>query len=454
MTDRTFPEGFLWGTATSSYQIEGAVTAGGRGASIWDMFSHTPGKTAKGETGDVAVDHYHRVAEDVALMGELGLNAYRFSIAWPRLLPSGTGEVNPEGVAFYRDLAGRLRDNGITPLATLYHWDLPLALHEQGGWLNPDSVAWFAEYAAAAKEALGDLISMWITLNEPWCSAFLGYSSGVHAPGITDAASSYLAAHHHMLAHHNAVSAMRATNPQPADRIGIAPNLIPAWPASQSPDDVRAAAAIDTVQNLQFLDAIFFGTYPELILEYHERFGLSDLIDPADLAAVRQDIDFLGVNYYNVNTIRYEAGVPADPWWPGTDEAVLLPPEGPLTAMDWGIEPEGLKWTLLRVAERHPGIPLYVCENGAAYPDVVSADGSIHDPERISYLERHLAVLGEAIAAGADVRGYLVWSLLDNFEWSFGYDKRFGLIRVDPDTLERTIKDSGYWYRDFVAAQR
>jgi beta-glucosidase len=313
---------------------------------------------------------------------------------------------------------------------------------------------WFTEYAAAAKEALGDLIPMWITLNEPWCAAFLGYSSGVHAPGITDAASSYLAAHHQMLAHHRAVRAMRETSPEPGDQIGIAPNLIPAWPASQSPEDVRAAESIDTVQNLQFLDAIFSGTYPEQILEYHDRFGLNDFIDVEELAAVRQDIDFLGVNYYNVNTIRYEAGAPADPWWPGTDEAVLLPPEGPLTAMDWGVEPAGLKWALMRVADRHPGVPMYVCENGAAYPDVVSADGAVHDPQRISYLQQHLDVLADAISAGADVRGYMVWSLLDNFEWSFGYDKRFGLIRVDPETLERTIKDSGYWYRDYIAAQR
>ncbi|MDJ0952646.1 MAG: GH1 family beta-glucosidase [Acidimicrobiia bacterium] len=450
----TFPEGFLWGTATSSYQIEGAVTAGGRGPSIWDTFSHTPGKTYNGDTGDVAVDHFHRLREDVALMEQLGLNAYRFSIAWSRLLPDGRGAINQDGVAFYRQLGERLRAAGITPVATLYHWDLPQALQDEGGWLSPHSPDWFAEYAAVAKEQLGDLISIWSTLNEPWCSAFLGHSEGSHAPGITDPASSYVAAHHLMLGHHRAIRAMRETNRRPDDQLGIVLNLIPAWPATNEPEDVAAANAIDAVHNQLFLEAVLAGRYPQLILDYHDRFGVGDRIDATELAEVREDIDYLGVNYYNVNLVRYVAGAPAMAAWPGSDGSVMDPPPGELTDMGWGVEPAGLKWTLLRVAEQHPGLPLYVCENGAAYPDVVAADGSVADPKRIAYLEGHLAALGDAMAAGADVRGYFVWSLLDNFEWAHGYQMRFGLVRVDLETMQRTIKASGYWYRDFIAGQR
>ena len=450
----TFPEGFLWGTATSSYQIEGAVAAGGRGPSIWDTFSHTPGKTYEGDSGDVAVDHFNRLAEDVGLMEQLGLNAYRFSIAWSRLLPDGRGDVNPEGVAFYRELGERLREAGITPVATLYHWDLPQALQDDGGWLSPNSPDWFAEYAAVAKEQLGDLVSIWSTLNEPWCSAFLGHSEGSHAPGITDPASSYIAAHHLMLGHHCAIRAMRNTNRQRDDKLGIVLNLIPAWPATNEPEDVQAANAIDAVHNQLFLEAVLEGRYPQLILDYHRRFGVDDRLDTTALADAREDIDYLGVNYYNVNKVRYVAGTPAMASWPGSDGSVMDPPPGELTDMGWGVEPAGLKWTLLRVAEQHPGLPLYVCENGAAYPDVVAADGSVDDPKRIAYLEGHLAALVEAMQAGADVRGYFVWSLLDNFEWAHGYQMRFGLIRVDLETMQRTIKASGYWYRDFIASQR
>ena len=424
--------------------------ARGRGPSIWDTFSHTPGKTFNGETGDVAVDHYNRMAEDVGLMQELGLNAYRFSIAWSRLLPSGRGDVNPEGVAFYRDLAERLVAAGITPVATLYHWDLPQALQDDKGWLNPAIPEWFAEYAAVAKEHLGDLITNWSTLNEPWCTAFLGHSSGDHAPGITDPGLGHIAAHHLMLAHHRAIGAMRETNPQPDDKLGIVLNLIPAWPASDDPADRDAAMAIDTVHNQLFADAVFYGRYPELILEYQERFGVADRIDLGELAAVRQDIDYLGMNYYNVNTVRHEPYAPAIALWPGTDGSVVVPPEGPLTDMGWGVEPRGLEWMLLRMRRDYPEIPIYICENGAAYPDTVAPDGSIDDPLRIAYLESHTASIARAISAGADVRGYFVWSLLDNFEWARGYRMRFGLIRVDPETLDRTIKSSGYWYRDLI----
>jgi beta-glucosidase len=451
---RTFAEGFLWGTATSAYQIEGGVADGGRGPSIWDTFSHTPGRTHNGETGDRAAGHFYRLDEDVRLMEELGVNAYRFSISWSRLLPDGKGAINQAGIAFYRELAERLRDAGITPLATLYHWDLPQALEAEGGWLSPESPHWFAEYAAVAKDGLGDLVSMWTTLNEPWCSAFLGYGSGENAPGIADPASSYVAAHHLMLAHHRAIRSLRETAHRPDDRLGIVLNLIPAWPASDSPDDEAAATAVDTVQNRLFADAVFHGTYPELIEEFHRRFGVADRIKASELEAIREDIDFLGVNYYNVNTVRYEEGAPATPTWPGTDGSVILTPEGELTDMGWGVEPKGLSWMLQRMSTEYPKLPLFVCENGAAYPDEVSADGSIDDPKRIAYLDGHLAALADAIAGGADVRGYFVWSLLDNYEWAKGYQMRFGLIRVDPTTLERTIKASGYWYRDFIESHR
>jgi len=451
--ERTFPEGFLWGVATSSYQIEGAVTSGGRGPSIWDTFSHTPGRVRNGDTGDLAVDHFNRLAEDVGLMEQLGLNSYRFSIAWPRILPSGRGTANPEGIAFYRELAERLREAGITPVATLYHWDLPQVLEDQGGWLNPESPEWFADYAGMVKEGLGDLITVWATLNEPWCSAFLGYSSGIHAPGLSDPGAGYVAAHHLVMAHHRAIRVMRNTAPLPEDDLGIVLNLIPAWPVTDAEPDIAAARAIDTVQSLLFTEAIFHGRYPDLILEYHRKLGVSDRIDTDSLAAVREDIDHLGINYYNVNQVRYVEGSPAPPVWPGTDGSMPVQPDGPLTDMGWGVDPDGLEWTLVRMAREYPGVPLYVCENGAAYPDQVGEDGSIDDPDRIAYLEGHTAAVAKAIAGGADVRGYFVWSLLDNFEWAEGYRMRFGLVRVDQDTLDRTIKNSGYWYRDFIRSQ-
>ena len=449
---RTFPRDFLWGTATSAYQIEGAVGGGGRGPSIWDTFSHTPGKTYMGETGDRAADHFNRVAEDVGLMKKLGTNAYRFSIAWSRLLPQGLGKVNAAGVRFYRDLAERLHEAEITPMATLYHWDLPQALQDRGGWLNSESPEWFAEYASVAKQELGDLVSMWTTHNEPWCAAFLGHSEGEHAPGLKDGGLSYVAAHHLMLGHHKGVAAMRGTNPQPDDRLGIVLNLIPAWPASDSASDREAARAVDTVHSRLFLEAAISGRYPELILQYHQKLGVADRIDLEALSEAVQRIDFLGVNYYNINRVKFVAGAPSMAAWPGTDGAQLVVPPGELTDMGWGIDPEGLEWVLRRIATEYPELPMYVCENGAAYPDTVAADGSIDDRKRVAYLDSHIAAMERSIVAGADVRGYFAWSLLDNFEWAEGYRMRFGLVRVDRETMERTIKASGYWYRDLIAA--
>lgn len=447
-----FPIDFMWGVATAAYQVEGAWNEDGRGPSIWDTFSHAPGNTLNGESGDEAVDHYHRFEEDVALMAEIGVNAYRFSISWPRLIPNGIGGVNSEGVAFYRALCSELAAAGITPAATLYHWDLPQALQDRGGWLNEDSVEWFAHYAAVAKEQLGDLVQVWSTLNEPWCSAFLGHSAGEHAPGMTDPGSSFVAAHNLMLAHHAAIRAQRDTEPRVDDRLGIVLNLIPAWPETGSAEDRAAANGVDAIQNRLFLGAIFDGKYPDEVIGYMERYGVQDRIDLHRLAETVEPIDYLGINYYNVNHIEHVPGAHPMPAWPGPDGAGFATPPGDLTEMGWGVEPEGLTWMLQRVADEYPAVPLVIMENGAAYPDDVATDGSVDDPKRIEYLRRHIAAIHDARESGVPVEGYFVWSLLDNFEWARGYSKSFGIVHVDRSTMKRTVKASGHWYRDFLAS--
>jgi beta-glucosidase len=450
-----FPEGFRWGVATSAYQIEGAWNADGRGPSIWDTFTHTSGTIEDGTNGDVACDHYHRFAEDVSIMRELGVDAYRFSVSWSRMIPEGTDEVNPEGIAFYRDLCQELRSAGITPIITLYHWDLPQALQDRGGWLSRDSVEWFTEYATVAKQELGDLVRVWTTFNEPWCAAFLGHSSGDHAPGQADPGAGFVAAHHLMLAHHAAIRALRETNVRDDDELGIVLNLIPAWP--QDPDsegDALAAEAVDAVQNQLFLDAVFEGTIPDHIRSAHERYGVADQIDAAELAQVKSPIDFLGVNYYNINRVAHAAGSVAPAAWPGADEARFVPPTGWADEMGWAPEPEGLLWMLRRVTDEYGSVPIVICENGTALADDPGPDGTIDDRRRIAYLSGHIDAVAEALARGVDMRGYMVWSLLDNFEWAHGYTKHFGLVYVDPDTLDRTIKASGHWYADFIARTR
>lgn len=444
----------MWGVASSAYQIEGGAKEGGRGPSIWDTFSHTPGRTADGATGDVAIDHYNRYRRDVALMAELGVDAYRFSISWSRLLPDGVGAVNQGGIEFYVDLCDSLLEAGITPVATLYHWDLPQALQDRGGWLEPASVEWFAEYAAVAKRALGDRIRIWSTLNEPWCVAFLGHSSDVFAPGLGRPEAGFLVAHHLMLAHNRAMTVMRDVNPHADDQLGVVLNLIPAEPAGDDPSDVAVAETVDAIHSQQFLSGILEGKYPERIRRLHERFGVADQIDEAELAATRVDLDYLGVNYYNINRFRFDPASPGLAEYPGADGAVLVRPPGELTDMEWGVEPQGLTIVLERVAELAPDLPLYVTENGAAYPDEVGPDGEVVDPKRIAYLDSHIAAVADALDRGVDVRGYFVWSIFDNFEWASGYGIRFGIVRIDYATLERTVKASGWWYRDFIAAQR
>jgi beta-glucosidase len=447
---RSFPAGFTWGSATAAYQIEGAVNEDGRGRSIWDTFSHTPGKTFNGDTGDVACDHYHRVDDDVALMADLGLPSYRFSVAWPRVLPDGAGTVNQAGLDFYSRLVDTLLEHGIEPLATLYHWDLPQQLQDAGGWTVRDTALRFAEYAELVGRALGDRVPTVTTLNEPWCSAYLGHATGEHAPGLTDLAAAYAAVHHLNLAHGLGAAALRSVLP-PAGRVSLTLNLANARSASSSPEDLNAARHADGVANRVFLDPVFRGSYPQDVLD--DLAGVTDFgfVEDGDLAAIATPLDVLGINYYSPALIAAPGRGDAHPY-PGTVRAVTVPQPGPYTAMGWSIDPGSLTELLLRVHRDLPGVPLMITENGAAFEDVVSADGSVHDHDRIAYLRGHLGAVLDAIEQGVDVRGYYAWSLMDNFEWARGYAKRFGIVRVDYDTQERIVKDSGRWFGRVIAA--
>ena len=465
MTRLAFPTGFRWGTATASYQIEGAVSEDGRTPSIWDVFSHTPGAVVDGDTGDVADDHYHRMPQDVALMRELGVTSYRFSFAWPRITPAvdaaALGPVNEAGLDFYARLIGELREAGISPVGTLYHWDLPQALEDAGGWTNRATAYRFAEFAAVVAERLGDRLDMVITLNEPWCSAFLGYGSGVHAPGRTDPAAALTAAHHLNLAHGLATAAVRSV--RPSLPVGLTLNLAAVRAASAEAADVDAARRIDALQNRVFLGPTLSGAYPADLLA--DTAGVTDwsFVHDGDTELIHQRLDALGLNYYSPTLVGGSAehggrsgadghGVGDGTAWPAAEEVAFLDVPGPRTAMDWPIDPSGMTDLLLRLHRDYPGLDLYVTENGAAYPDRVSADGAVDDPERIAYLQGHLTAVHAAIGAGAPVRGYFLWSLLDNFEWAYGYGKRFGIVHVDFATQRRTVKSSGQWYARVIAA--
>lgn len=462
---RQFAADFLWGSATASYQIEGAATEGGRGPSIWDTFSARPGAVLNGDTGAVAADHYHRVAEDVALMQQLGLQAYRLSIAWPRVQPDGSGAWNDEGIAFYVDLVDRLVAAGIAPVVTLYHWDLPQPLEDAGGWGNRETAYRFADYARKMAEVLGDKVTVWTTLNEPWCAAYLGYASGVHAPGRTEPAVALAAVHHLNLAHGLAATAVREVLGENA-QVSITLNLHVTRADSDSPEDVAAKRQIDTVANEVFLQPLLEGRYPEEVRAQTAHLTDWSFVQDGDLELIRVPVDLLGVNYYATGRVRRGTppvgdGTPGPDGhrsaevspWVGCDDVEWLPLPGPYTAMGWNIEPEGLTELLLDLHRRYPGLPLAVTENGAAFYDEVSADGRVHDLPRVEYLHDHIDAVGAAMDAGADVRGYFVWSLMDNFEWAYGYDRRFGIIRVDYPTGERTLKDSALWYRDLVATR-
>jgi beta-glucosidase len=448
-TETRFPDGFLWGASTSAYQIEGAVREDGRSPSIWDSLCRVPGAIHGGDTGDVAADHYHRYRDDVALMASLGLTAYRFSVAWPRVLPAGRGAVNEAGLDFYRRLVDELLAAGIEPHLTLYHWDLPQVLQDAGGWPARDSAHWFADYASAVFDALHDRVRFWTTLNEPWCSSLLGYADGVHAPGIRDPRQATRAIHHLLLGHGLAMQAMRAIDPSPS--LGIVLNLQPirVGEADPSPLLLDAVRRVDGLRNRVWTEPVLRGRYPEDVAADLEAFGGLPVRDD-DLVTIGQPLDFLGVNYY-ADDILVSAPGGTIPHSPGVQDVVGRDPGPGATDMGWPVTPDGLRDLLLMLAASYPELPpIHVTENGVAYDDPI-VDGAVHDERRIAYLDAHLRALHAAIVAGVDVRGYFHWSLLDNFEWSHGFHMRFGLVHVDYDTQVRTLRDSARWYRDVIA---
>lgn len=457
-----FPDGFFFGTATASYQIEGAYDEGGRGPSIWDTFCREPGRTADGATGDIACDHYHRYREDVALLRDLGVDSYRFSIAWPRIQPDGTGPANAAGLDFYDRLVDELLASGISPAATLYHWDLPQALEDRGGWRVRETAERFAAYAGLVVERLGDRVDRWITLNEPFCSAFNGYAAGAHAPGAREGRGALAAAHHLLVGHGLAVRALRDAG---ARDVGITLNpdrLLPA--TAGSPADLAAVRRAETLHNGVWLDPLFAGRYPLHEAETWAEPGDSPyrLDRPyrldGDLELIAAPLDFVGINYYRPITV---ADAPHRDPDPATRTAVDIRTTETWrddvrhTTMGWPVVPHTFTDLLVDLTERYPELPpLVITENGSAEADTVSADGRVHDSDRIDYLRGHLEALAAAVAAGVDVRGYYVWSLLDNFEWARGYGQRFGIVRVDYDTQERIPKDSYRWFRDLIATHR
>lgn len=448
-TSTRFPDGFVWGAATASFQIEGASTEDGRGPSIWDTLCARPGAILDGSDGSVACDHYHRWESDLDMLAGLGLTAYRFSIAWPRVMPTGRGAINEKGLAFYDRLVDGLLARGITPYATLYHWDLPQALEDDGGWRARDTAYRFADYAAITQFRLGDRVRHWATLNEPWCSAFLGHASGEHAPGRTDPAEAVLASHHLLLGHGLAAQALHGGR-RPAE-VGIVVNLYDVTPASDSPADLDAARRFDGQQNRWYLDPVLTGSYPEDVVADHARFTDMSFVKDGDLETISTRLDWLGINYYSSFVVR-GLDAPAEPVpgarptpWIGTEDVEIVQTGLPQTHMGWDVVPEGLTSTLVRVATDYDAPPIFITENGAAYDDVV-VDGEVHDADRAAYVEAHLRACLEAVNRGVDLRGYFIWSLMDNFEWAWGYTRRFGVVRVDYDTQERTVKDSAKAY--------
>ena len=442
MTTRVqFPDGFLWGAATSAYQIEGSPLADGAGPSIWQRFAHTPGMMKNGDTGDVACDHYNRMKSDVALMRELGLQAYRFSISWSRVFPEGKGRVNQKGLDFYARLVDTLRENEIEPLATLYHWDLPAALDDRGGWLNPDIAGWFADYATTMYQRLDGHVQKWATLNEPWVVTDGGYLHGALAPGHRSKYEAPIASHHLLRAHGAAVQAYRAHGKH---QIGIVVNIEPKYSASQSAEDLAATRRADAYMNRQYLDPVYFGKYPK---ELKEIFGDAWPEWPdEDYALIKQPIDWLGVNYYTRSVVRHDpANYPL--------KTAVVPQHATYSETGWEVFPQGLTDTLMWVSDRYGNPPVYITENGSAFYDPpVAENGTIDDPLRVTYQKKHLRAISDAIAQGCDIRGYMAWSLLDNLEWSLGFSKRFGIVHVDFATQQRTIKASGRHYAQVVAS--
>lgn len=433
MTTYKFPHNFLWGAATASYQVEGAWNEDGKGESIWDRFSHTPGKIEDQSTGDIACDHYHRYEEDIALMRRMGLKAYRFSTAWARVLPQGRGRINPKGLDFYDRLIDSLCAANIEPLLTLYHWDLPQALQDEGGWGNRNTCHAFADYSALMVKHFGDRVKFWTTFNEPSVVAFDGNLSGEHAPGNQDPRITYQVAHNLMVAHGLGVQAMRGTNPNV--QTGIVLNLWMADPATNSPEDIAAAETAWDRSETLFLDPIFKGYYP--IAAYELVGDNMPIIKDGDMALIAQQLDYVGINFYSRNLVSANGNIDTVP---GSE----------YTEMGWEVCAPALRRMLNKINNNYDLPPIYITENGSAFKDEVSADGKIHDPRRLDYLKQHFIQTRLAMQDGVDVRGYMVWSLMDNFEWGHGFTKRFGLIRVDYETQKRTIKDSGEWYAEVI----
>ena len=433
-----FPQGFLWGCATASYQVEGAIFEDGRKASIWDTFCSIDGNIVNNDSGEFAADQYHRYQEDIQIMQELGLQAYRFSLAWPRIIPNGVGAVNQAAITHYRKLMQDLRDANIAVVATLYHWDLPQALEDNGGWRNRETAFAFEQYALTCYEHLGDLVDSWITLNEPWCSAYLGHLIGEHAPGHTSQEETVRVIHHLNLAHGKAVSAYRRMLDK--DSIGIAWNLFVHREATTKEEDIAAAKHALVYENRVFTDPVLHGYYPKE-LEHNPNWNFP--IEKDDLAEIHQKIDFIGINYYNETVVKSttsnERGYEAVPQWQET------------TSQNWPVTPYGLKRVFQWITKESNNIPLYITENGCAADDVINKDNRVHDIFRIHYLKRHLEICKEAIEEGIPLKGYFVWSFIDNFEWAWGYEKRFGIVYCNYKTQQRTIKDSGYFLRDMIS---
>jgi beta-glucosidase len=435
---------FVWGAATSAYQIEGAVAEDGRARSIWDTFCAVPGAIDNGDTGEVACDHYHRWREDIGLMRQLGLDAYRFSVAWPRILPAGTGRVNQAGLDFYDRLVDGLLDAGIRPYTTLYHWDLPQALQDKGGWPARDTAYAFAEFASVVAARLGDRVTDWFTINEPLCSAWIGYLDGTMAPGERDLSRAVPASHHLLLGHGLASAALRDHSPGPV-RVGAVLNLSPCEPASDDEPDVAAARRADGHTNRWWLDPLHGRGYPaDMVAVY----GIEPPVRPGDLVTIATPMDHVGLNYY------FRQVVTDDPTGPVPQVKMVSVPDWTITAMGWEVYADGLEQLLVRLTDEYRVRRVYVTENGSAWPDEIEPDGHVEDKERTDYLEQHLDVAARAVRRGTPLAGYFAWSLLDNFEWAYGYAKRFGLVHVDYPTQRRTIKASGYRYRDIIASHR
>jgi beta-glucosidase len=437
-----FPADFRWGVATAAYQIEGAAAEGGRGPSIWDTFAHTPGLTKHGDTGDIACDHYHRWEADLDLLAKLGVSDYRLGLSWSRLQPAGHGPLNEEGVAFYEQLLRGLRSRGIRPLVTLYHWDLPQPLEDAGGWPVRATAERFAEYAGLTLARLGHLADDWITLNEPWCSSFLGYGSGAHAPGRKNHRDAVAAAHHLNLAHGLALAEIRAVARHV--RVGITNIVTEIVPASDSPQDLAAASRLDAFENRVFLDPVYLGEYSTVVLETLGPLGLTDAIRPGDLELISAPTDFAGVNHY-------QRVIASDDPTSQPVQVTERAAEPATTSFGWSVIPDSLTAVLTRVSREFTDLPLYVTENGASFDDYLDPNGDVLDSERVEYLAGYLAAAGRAIAQGADLRGYYAWSFLDNFEWAEGYSKRFGLVYVDYRTQERIPKLSAHWYQRVIS---